>query len=85
MHTRGPEASTQALNEPWPEEFKFETLYTAPPLPAGVCDPKPSAPGKTGRSGTGAAEAANPAERIVKISRVPANRLNTSCTRSFFG
>ncbi len=47
-HTRGPLALTQARSDPSPLSFRFVTLYTLPPRPAGVSIPKPEAFGRTG-------------------------------------
>lgn len=47
---RGPEAVTAALNDPGPESLRLVTRRMAPPRPAIVFAPKPSAPGNTGRA-----------------------------------
>jgi hypothetical protein len=54
--TLGPEASQAARRLPGPLSFRLVTLITLPPRPAGVSEPNPSAPGKTGMPAAKAAE-----------------------------
>src|SRR5213593_2276724 len=46
--TRGPLAASAARSDPVPASFRLVTRYTVPPLPAGVVEPNPSAPGNAG-------------------------------------
>src|SRR6266540_1018733 len=48
MTTRGPSASQAARKLPGPESSRFVTKITLPPLPPGVVEPNPSAPGNDG-------------------------------------
>src|SRR6476620_2954721 len=48
MTMRGPSASPAARKLPGPASSRFVTKITRPPLPPGVLEPKPSAPGNDG-------------------------------------
>ncbi len=45
---RGPVASSAARSDPAPASLRFVTRRIAPPRPAGVAVPNPTAPGNTG-------------------------------------
>src|SRR5690349_6478163 len=47
---RGPLVSQAARKLPRPASLRFDTNKTLPPRPPGVFAPKPSAPGRAGRS-----------------------------------
>src|SRR6185436_11895922 len=56
---RGPSASQAARKLPGPASSRFVTKITLPPLPPGVVEPNPSAPGNDGTT-SGCAEICGP-------------------------